>query len=171
MSLHQKYYYHSVVSRFTGGREPSPMPRQISSVSYTIIPARFVTVIRSRFPPPRGGGPSETKTWPKTSKITKYCPNPIMIINNVVGDVPRSVRHVSEHVSDDLLWSWGHFLKTIFGGSARPKRDPHPLGGGGGHRDRLTVTNLRRKTTKQYNFPKELLVTFPIWTILWIIKL
>ena len=48
-------------------------------------------------------GGSETKAGPKISKMTKYCPNPIIIINKVVEDVPRSVRDVSEHVADDLL--------------------------------------------------------------------
>ena len=31
------------------------------------------------------------------------CPNPIIIINEVVEDVPRSVRDVSEDICDDLL--------------------------------------------------------------------
>ena len=107
---------------------------------------RFVTVSRSRWPPP-GGGSEKDHFRTKFSKNTKNCPNPIIIINIFVGDVPKSVRDVSEHDSDDLLWSWGHFLKTIFGGSARPKRDhPPPPRGRGGHRDRLTVTNLKQKS-------------------------
>ena len=52
--------------------------------------------------------------------------NRIIIIIKVVENVPRSVRDVLEHVSDDLLWSWGNFLKVIFGPQAWPKRAPHP---------------------------------------------
>ena len=57
-------------------------------------------------PHPRVGGVGSMrpKRDQKNKKITKYCPNPIIIINKVVEDVPpRSVRHVSEYVSDDLL--------------------------------------------------------------------
>ena len=53
--------------------------------------------------PPRGGGLDETKTRPIFSKNAKYCPNPIIIINKVVEDVPGDVRDVSKHISDDLL--------------------------------------------------------------------
>ena len=62
-----------------------------------------VEVTRKKSMPLGGGGPVATKARPNFSKISKYCPNYIIIMIKVVGDVPRSVRDVSEHVSDDLL--------------------------------------------------------------------